>query len=177
MHSARAWLSGFPDSCKIEGAQDWFDLEYPVLITIIDHAARHGHEEHAWKAMWASWEYFYRRKLWDSWTATHETGLAAARRCGSRSGETQMLDGLGSLYEKRDLWGKAIELRAEALKLALEEHNLYREASILQNIGVAYYVGGDLARSHEHLRDALTILDDIDDAPDRTTVLKTSASS
>jgi DNA-binding SARP family transcriptional activator len=155
----------------VKEAQDWFDLEYPVLVTIIDHAAGHGHEEHAWKAVWALWEYFYRRKLWDSWAATHETGLAAARRCGSRSGEMQMLDGLGSLYEKKDLWEKAIELRTAALKLAREDHNRYREASILQNMGVAYYIGGDLARSHEYLRDALVILDDIDDAPDRTTVL------
>jgi tetratricopeptide (TPR) repeat protein len=155
----------------VRAAQDWFDLEYPALVAVADHTAGHGLEEHAWKMAWALWEYFYRRKLWDSWTASLEAGLAAARRCRSRTGEMEMLDGLGSIYWARGLWERSIELRAEALALARAEANRYREATILQNIGVSYIAGGDRTRSFEYLLQALGILNEFDDAPDRTMVL------
>jgi DNA-binding SARP family transcriptional activator/tetratricopeptide (TPR) repeat protein len=65
-----------------EQAAAWFDAEAPVLLTLIDYAAAHDFDTHAWQIPWALSPFFNRRGWWRVYVASQETALRAAQRLG-----------------------------------------------------------------------------------------------
>jgi DNA-binding SARP family transcriptional activator len=62
----------------------WFEAEASVLLTLIDYAAAHGFDQHAWQIPWAMSAYFHRRGRWQDFEATQEIALAAAERLADK---------------------------------------------------------------------------------------------
>ena len=62
----------------------WFEAETPVLLTLIDYAAAHGFDQHAWQIPWAMSAYFHRRGRWQDYAATQQIALAAAGRLADK---------------------------------------------------------------------------------------------
>jgi DNA-binding SARP family transcriptional activator len=62
----------------------WFEAEAPVLLTLIDYAAGHGFDQHAWQIPWAMSAYFHRRGRWQDYEATQQIALAAAGRLADK---------------------------------------------------------------------------------------------
>jgi hypothetical protein len=75
-------------------AAGWCESERDNLVTAVRFAVDRGFHEHAWKLPCLLWEFFNLRKHRADWIATHEFGLAAARRLGDRFAEHCVLNGL-----------------------------------------------------------------------------------
>jgi tetratricopeptide (TPR) repeat protein len=76
-------------------ALSWFEAERANLVAATHQAADLGLHSLAWQLPDALWSFFFLRSYWPDWRATHQTGLAAARRAGDRQAEAWMLSGLG----------------------------------------------------------------------------------
>ena len=70
-----------------EEAFDWCETERVNLAAAIQHAAAAGNDVIAWQLPAALGAYLKLSRRWDDWTATHRTGLAAARRLADRAAE------------------------------------------------------------------------------------------
>lgn len=68
------------DMTDRDQAMAWFDAEVAVLLALISYAAANGFDTHAWQIPWTLGPYFSRRGYWQSYEATQQTALAAARR-------------------------------------------------------------------------------------------------
>ncbi len=73
------WPTEFPAK---EQAAAWFDAESPVLLALIDYAAAHGFDTHAWQLPWALGPFFNLRAQWRTSAACQQLALAAASRLG-----------------------------------------------------------------------------------------------
>ncbi|MFF4537687.1 BTAD domain-containing putative transcriptional regulator [Streptomyces aureus] len=102
-------------------AMQWLRTERHVLRAVVEHAAAHGHEDHAWRTAVGLDLYFDRLGFWHDLMEINSAALRAARAVGDRTGEAHALRGLGffhtrfahSAEARRDL-GRALELfRAE----------------------------------------------------------------
>ncbi|MFI5912131.1 BTAD domain-containing putative transcriptional regulator [Dactylosporangium sp. NPDC051541] len=69
----------------------WLDAEADALAAAVHQAHALGLDEHCWRLAWVLRNYLETRGHWRLWQETTETGLAAARRAGSRIGEACML--------------------------------------------------------------------------------------
>jgi len=70
------------DMTDRDQAMAWFDAEVAVLLALVSYAAANGFDSHAWQIPWTLGPYFSRRGYWQSYEATQQTALAAARRLG-----------------------------------------------------------------------------------------------
>jgi tetratricopeptide (TPR) repeat protein len=98
----------------------WCDAEYANLTAAIRLAAATGHDDLAWKFPVAMRGFFDLRRPWADWLACATIAVAAARRCGDRSGQAWALDclghassGLGRLEDALDCYLQARDLRRE----------------------------------------------------------------
>ncbi len=103
-----------------EHALAWCDAEYTNLTAAVRLAAGTGHDDLAWKYPVAMRGFFDLRRPWADWLACASIGVAAARRCGDRSGQAWALDclghassGLGRLEDALDCYLQARDLRRE----------------------------------------------------------------
>ncbi|AGZ40607.1 ATP-binding protein [Actinoplanes friuliensis] len=64
------------------GALAWFTAEQPVLVAMVDQAARTGLDLRAWHLAWALATYFFRRWQGQDWVATQNSAMASAERLG-----------------------------------------------------------------------------------------------
>ncbi|MFF8536686.1 BTAD domain-containing putative transcriptional regulator [Streptomyces sp. SAS_267] len=112
---------GAPRFTGRKQAMQWLRTERHVLRAVVEHAAAHGYEDHAWRTAVGLDLYFDRLGFWHDLMEINSAALRAARAIGDRTGEAHALRGLGffhtrfahSAEARRDL-GRALELfRAE----------------------------------------------------------------
>ena len=103
-----------------EQALAWCDAEYANLTAAARLAAGTGHDDLAWNFPVAMRGFFDLRRPWADWLACATIAVAAARRCGDRSGQAWALDclghatsGLGRLEDALDCYLRARNLRQE----------------------------------------------------------------
>ncbi|MFF3889315.1 BTAD domain-containing putative transcriptional regulator [Streptomyces sp. NPDC001914] len=102
-------------------AMQWLRTERHVLRAVVEHAAAHGYEDHAWRTAVGLDLYFDRLGFWHDLMEINSVALRAARAVGDRVGEAHALRGLGffhtrfahSAEARRDL-GRALELFRDA---------------------------------------------------------------
>jgi tetratricopeptide (TPR) repeat protein len=68
-------------------ALDWLEDEYPVLLAVIALAAESGFHAHAWQIPWSLTDFLPRRGHFQSYVATQDIALAAARQLGDLSAQ------------------------------------------------------------------------------------------
>jgi transcriptional regulator with XRE-family HTH domain/tetratricopeptide (TPR) repeat protein len=78
-----------------QGALEWLDAEYDVLLKAIDGSVRNSLDDYAWKFPVVLWTYYYVCGHWHDGVATQHVAVEAARRRGERNGFARAMRGLG----------------------------------------------------------------------------------
>nr|WP_246248116.1 tetratricopeptide repeat protein [Micromonospora maritima] len=148
------------------GDLDWLEHQRLNLDGFVRQAAQEGHEAMAWRLARASWRFSYTRGYYDDITATHEIGLAAARRSGDQHAIALMHNYLASACVRTGSYREAsAHLHAVvSIRTALGDAEGAQRARV--NLGVVHWLTGRLQQSLEANRGALR-----SDVSDTTPVL------
>ncbi|MGQ0773361.1 MAG: ATP-binding protein [Pseudonocardiales bacterium] len=136
-------------------ALDWCEAECANLVAATRHAADCGRHVVAWKLPAVLWGFFILHGHWADWIATHETGLAAARRLRDRRGEAWIANNLGAAYRGHGRFEKALDYLRQALVAWHEIHDRWGEGWTLYNFGVAYQGLGRFEEARDHYQQAV----------------------
>lgn len=79
-------------------AMAWFTAEHPVLLAVIEQAARTGFHRHACQLAWAVFVFLHRKGHWQERAATQHVALDAARHLGDACAQARSHRYLGSAY-------------------------------------------------------------------------------
>jgi DNA-binding SARP family transcriptional activator/tetratricopeptide (TPR) repeat protein len=79
-------------------ARAWFADERRVLLSLVTHAERLGHDADVWLFAWVMLEFLYFQGHWRDQAATQRAALDAARRLGDRTREAHARRGLAGAY-------------------------------------------------------------------------------
>jgi tetratricopeptide (TPR) repeat protein len=101
-------------------AMEWLRAEQSNLVACVRRAASAGEHGTAWRLAAVLFEFFYRQKAWDDWTATHTIGVKSARSTGDRHGVASLLGRLAIAYRERAEHDRAAECFREALEIWTE---------------------------------------------------------
>ncbi|HEX4061881.1 MAG TPA: BTAD domain-containing putative transcriptional regulator [Streptosporangiaceae bacterium] len=145
---------------SLEEALGWCEDERASLAAATGQASASGMHDIGWQLPAATGSFYYRRSHWADWEATHQIGLASARRLCDRPGEARMLHNLGMAY--------ALQHRTQTITYFEQAVVIFREIGDREGAARAatglatacFYLG--------HFRDAL-------DASQRSLVLQREA--
>jgi tetratricopeptide (TPR) repeat protein len=87
-----------------DDALHWLDAERANLVAATRQAAEAGQHATAWQLPAALFDFFFLRKPWADWDATHQVGLASARHLHDRYGEARITIGLAAQYKQQGLF-------------------------------------------------------------------------
>jgi tetratricopeptide (TPR) repeat protein len=99
------------------GADDWFAVEYPTLLTAVTAAADSGLATPAWQLAWTLTSFQLRQGYWDDHALAQRAGLDAARRARDPVGEAYALLALAIGYSRAGNDAHAEVLYGESLRL------------------------------------------------------------
>jgi DNA-binding SARP family transcriptional activator/tetratricopeptide (TPR) repeat protein len=123
---------------SLESSLTWCERERAGLSAATRLAAESGLHEAAWKLAAAAMSFFYRSSHWADWVATHQAGLASARRVGDKQGEAWMLNNLGMAYGVQRM-AESVTCFEQALVLCREIGDSRGEARAANNVANAYF--------------------------------------
>ena len=132
-------------SAGYAAAWAWFEAERPVLLAVIQLAARTGQAADAWKLSWTLMDYLDRRGYWEDLEAIQRTVLDAVQdRADRRQGEADTDEGLG--------------LDAESARRREEG-----EAHAHEGLGIVYRWLHRYSEAEAHLEKALKLFGELGD--------------
>lgn len=79
-----AYVQGFSG---YQEAFDWFEVEHPNLVCLVEYAARHGFDGHATHLARTMTGFLERRGLWNTWVDVMQTAVEACERTGDLPGQ------------------------------------------------------------------------------------------
>jgi len=138
-----------------EQAMAWLETERGNVVAAVLWAARSGRAAAAWQLADALRGFFYMRRYMSDWLATSRAGLAAARGAGDRTAQAGMLASLGMARTGLGQYGLARGHYQQALALTQEWPS--GRAAILGNLGIVYYLRGQLDEAERHYALSLQI--------------------
>ena len=130
-------------------ALEWCEAERLNLVAVTEAAHAAGLDAVAWQLPAELLHFFHLRSHRDDWTATHRTGLAAARRSGDRDGEALMLNGLGVVQNALGHAADALTCFHQALEISEETGDRPGQANTMNNIASAHHLQGRFQESIE----------------------------
>jgi tetratricopeptide (TPR) repeat protein len=119
-------------------ALDWFEDERAALVAMVRTATDRHEYAIAWQLPCACLSFFYLRKHWDDWIATHTLGLTAARQASDANGQARMLNGLGVAHSDLGQLDDAVDCHRAATEHFRRLGDTLGEAWNLNNLGVTY---------------------------------------
>ncbi|TDD19878.1 AfsR/SARP family transcriptional regulator [Nonomuraea diastatica] len=128
-------------------AAAWLELRYPMLMSVIQYAGRHGYNAHAWQLVETLDYFFYLRNQVDDWLASLRLALEAVRVLSDRDGEGRVLNALGMALLMAGRVRECIEYQQQALNLSRVVGDPVREAYALYRIGYSRLWNGDFRQS------------------------------
>jgi tetratricopeptide (TPR) repeat protein len=138
-------------------ALTWYDTEYHNLVAAPGRAAEAGHHDIAWRLPVALWIFFFLRKHWTDWFATHRVALASARQIGDGVGEGRVLSTLGEVHRLLARFPDSIDHQERALAIAREFGDRAGQEGALIGLGTVYLDLRRFDKSIDYLRRALAI--------------------
>lgn len=156
-------LTGDPPASLPEFADDsaalrWFAVENSNIAAAIADANQQGHMRAAWQLAVMLRNYYERVGNKDSWLATGETGLAAARHVGDRKGEALLLNHLGVVHGQLGDPERARQLITEAIDISGAIGDVKGRGRYLNNLGIAAAMLGRYDEALRVLTEALEIV-------------------
>ncbi|MER6125945.1 ATP-binding protein [Streptomyces sp. NPDC001795] len=130
----------YPPAESIAFADDatalaWLYSQRDNLLYALRAAAAAGLDLSTWQLAHAIWPLLRSSHDYELWTESHELGLQAARRCGDRAAEVEMLSTWGVGLRGAGNFEAAAETFAAVLQLAREEQDPRAEAQALHELG------------------------------------------
>ncbi|GIH07209.1 SARP family transcriptional regulator [Rhizocola hellebori] len=148
------WTAAFAD---IDGALAWCETERANLVAAVTSAVAAGEHTIAWQLPVALWGFFMLRKYRDDWAFTTETGLAAARRAGDRSGEAWALTCLGVAYADGSRFAESQPRLLSALAIRRAIGDRVGEGTALVALACMHLDRGDVDDAEANYLEALDI--------------------
>ena len=138
-------------------ARAWFTAEHPALMSVIDHAATHDFDDHAWRLAWALTDFLQRQGFWHDWVRAQELALGAVERVGDRLDIAHTTRGLGRAYAQLGDVEAARRYLTEAFEQYAHLGERLSQARTLRNL--AYVLGrhGRCEEALTHAEKALTL--------------------
>ncbi|MCF3133417.1 AfsR/SARP family transcriptional regulator [Streptomyces olivochromogenes] len=115
----------FNDSLQ---ATAWLRTERHVLRSVVEHAADHGHHDHAWRTAYALDLYFDRLGYRHDLMEINKAALRAARALGDPVGQAHALRSLGFGHTRFGHEDEALRLLGRALELFRQAGDAFGEA-------------------------------------------------
>ncbi|MFC9689400.1 BTAD domain-containing putative transcriptional regulator [Kribbella sp. NPDC056951] len=140
-------------------ALDWFEIERPVLVELVQRAYDEGLDDHAWQFAWALNAYYAARLHFDDWRTVTAIGRRAADRSGDKRAMMYAAIVEGFMYLESSRLDESEACYRTALELAERTGDLTRQASLLSNLGLVASRRGDHARALELQEKALAAQD------------------
>ncbi|QFZ71917.1 tetratricopeptide repeat protein [Streptomyces fagopyri] len=109
-------------------ASTWLRTERYVLSAIVEHAAAHGFDEHAWRTAAGLDVYFNRLGFWHDLLKINSVALASARKIGDPIGQAYALCGLGVAHSQLNHAEPALEYLERSLELFRSAGNPFGQA-------------------------------------------------
>lgn len=138
-------------------ALEWLDGQLPNLLAVLEDASARGWDELAWQLCEALWELFLHRKHYRHWTASHQLGVAAARRCGDEVAESRLRCQLARAYLDLHRFREAEAECLLAAELARRTGSKHNESVAVDQLGMAAQGQGQVDRAIDHFRRSLLI--------------------
>ncbi|MFJ8018757.1 AAA family ATPase [Streptomyces sp. NPDC096311] len=132
----------------------WLYEQRNNLLRAVRAAAAAGLDRATWQLAHAIWPLLHSSHDYELWSESHELGLQAARRCGDREAEVEMLSTWGVGLRGAGKFDDAAQTFAAVLRLAREEQDLRAEAQALHELGSVNLHGGHPARAEDFLLQA-----------------------
>ncbi|MGC0401036.1 DNA-binding SARP family transcriptional activator/tetratricopeptide (TPR) repeat protein [Streptomyces sp. SAI-126] len=124
---------GFNDRAQ---ATAWLRTERYVLRAIVEHAAAHGYDRHAWRTAAALDVYFNRLGFWHDLLEINSVALGAAQKLGDPKGQAYSLCGLGVAHSQLDHAKASLRYFERALDLFRDTDDPFGQARVHR--GLAY---------------------------------------
>jgi DNA-binding SARP family transcriptional activator/tetratricopeptide (TPR) repeat protein len=145
-----------PALAEPESARAWLDAELPCLVSVTEHAAKHGLPRHA-TLLSATLVRYLDAGHFSEAIAIHGHARSAAIESGDAGAEAGALTSLGSSELQRGRFGRASGHLEQALVLCRETGDRGGECRVLINLGILACRHGDYERAAGHLRFALSL--------------------
>ncbi|HEX6685405.1 MAG TPA: tetratricopeptide repeat protein [Candidatus Limnocylindrales bacterium] len=107
-------IERFPD---VDAAIAWLDLEYPVLVAILDQPEGSGTDRRIWQLAWALETFLGRRGFWHDLGSVWEAGIRAGSRLGDPRAEAHALRGVATTQIRLSRYADAERYLQRALDL------------------------------------------------------------
>ncbi|WP_194244028.1 AfsR/SARP family transcriptional regulator [Nonomuraea phyllanthi] len=127
-----------------DSASAWLELRYPMLMSAIHYAARHGYNAHIWQLVETLDYFLYLRNRVDDWLASLQLALQAARQAQDLDGEGRVLNALGMASLMAGHVRECIEYQQRALDLSRAVGDPMGEAYALYRLGYSRLWTGEL---------------------------------
>ncbi|WP_158678644.1 tetratricopeptide repeat protein [Streptomyces sulphureus] len=138
-------------------ALDWLQDHEAALRAAILLAEERRWDRTVWQLVHAMWPHFHRRKPLELGVDLHQRGLAAARRCGDRLAEREMLTSLGVMLRGLRRHTEAREGAALALESARLDDDPRGMAQALNQLGNIHLEQGELGLARPLLEESLRL--------------------
>lgn len=148
-----------------EGAQAWSAAHQDDVAAAVVAAEEHGWDALVWQLTHAFWPLWRSRRPLGLSLDLHQRGGAAARRCGHRAAEREMLTTGVIALRGLDRYAEAAKCSESALALALEDGDRRSEAQALHELGACHRALGEGTLAVAVLSEAIAIRKEIGDAP------------
>ena len=133
------------------------DSEHGNLAPVVEHAARHGHDDVAWRMAYLLAGYFESRGHRADRITVGRWGLGAARAVGDPVAEGLMLSGLGVSCLSARRYAEALEHFAAALPVMRSTGDRRGEGHVHNNMAAAYAQLGRREEAAASFRAALAV--------------------
>ncbi|WP_253768706.1 ATP-binding protein [Goodfellowiella coeruleoviolacea] len=168
-HRRRVPLDLPPASSPTEAFADrqqalsWCAEEQANLVAAVVEAHERGWHDLAWKLAATLSEYFYQRKPWRDWVATHERALDSAQRCGEVRGQAEIRGSLAIAYRELRRPAAALAEFSTAIEQFQQAGDSHGEAWTRNTLGYAWREAGEPARGRDECVRAVGLFREIDD--------------
>ncbi|MEW1760479.1 tetratricopeptide repeat protein [Streptomyces cyaneofuscatus] len=136
-----------------DGAAAWLHAQSENLLPAVRAAAAAGLPRTCWQLVHALWAYLRLVHDHTIWFEAHQLGLAAARECGDRLAEQEMLNTWGVGLRGDTKFEAAVERFEQVLQIARADGDRRGEAQALHEIGATYLAAERLDAARGPLED------------------------
>jgi DNA-binding SARP family transcriptional activator len=133
----------------------WFTIEYPALLSAVDHAAATGFDTHTWQLAWTLWTFLLRRGHWHDWVATGRAAVAAAGRLADPLAQARSHHTLANAYLQMSRFDDAHTQLRYALDLYRRAGDQTGQAHTYHNLSHIHEQWGQPDQARDHARQAL----------------------
>ncbi|MFC4561784.1 ATP-binding protein [Nocardiopsis mangrovi] len=125
-----------------DAALAWFADEQPNLRALVLHCTGTGRHRMAWQLCEALWNHFTLTKPFDTWFATHRSGIASAEAIGDDQAQARLVGALGTAFLMSGSPDDAAESFRRALGLWRRSDHRLGQATAHEGLGVAELARG-----------------------------------